>query len=251
MYGLNLSHTEYEEIAVNRITKKHRKKEAELMNICWWDYRAKHPTWKTYLFAGTFRETFRRLYARHIDSDVGDNVRGYSRPDPLDNRPNRGKKAKISTPTYFWKARQYADEMGAPYDFYITNAAEIALRRKNSEAAIGRMKTSDSRKLMLSASNLYEVNIVADVYERWQEMQRYAPRFARDERYIIKPGEEVSELQKAHEKHVIQHALKMSHPQYCLANAINRGHVRREVVERLTSYFSERVLFEVGELSQS
>ena len=160
MYGLNLTRPEYEEIAVTRIPKKHRKDEAQLMNICWWDYRGHHPAWKTYLFAGPFREVFRRLYARNIEADPGENVRGYSRPDPLDNRPSRGKKSKLATPTYFWKARQYADEMGAPYDFYVNVACETALRRKNNHAAIGRMKTSDSRKLLLSASNLYEEGVV-------------------------------------------------------------------------------------------
>lgn len=249
MYGLDLTTPEYEEIAVNRIAKKHRKDEAELMNCCWWDYRGKHPTWRTYLLAGIYRETFRRLYVRHIDADITDNVRGYSRPDPLDNRPNRGKTSKIPMPTYLWKARQYADEMGAPYDFYVNCAAETAIRRKTSNVAIGRMKTSDSRKLMLSASNLYEESIVLTVYERWQEMQRYAPRFARDPGYIIKPGQSVTPLQSEHEKAVINHAISMSHPQYCLSNAVMKGHVRMALLEKL-SVISERVLSEIKELSQ-
>lgn len=249
MYGLDLTTRDYEEIAVTRIAKKYRKSEAELMNSCWWDYRGQHPTYRTYLFAGCYREAFRRLYVKYIDSEITDNVKGYSRPDPLDNRPNRGKTSKIATPTYLWRARQYADEMGMPYDFYVSTAAELAVRWKTGEAAVGRMKTSDSRKLMLSASNLYQENIILGVYERWQDMMKHAPLFARSKAYVMDGKSEPTPLQLAHERHVISQAMKMSYPQYCLSNAVIKGHVRLEIL-KAASFIDDWVLSEIIELSQ-
>ncbi len=242
MHGMNLSLLEYEEIAITRIDKKYRKNEAELMNRAWWDYRTMHPTQRTYLFAGHFSEQFRSLYQRHISHQLSDNIKGYSRPDPLDNRPNKGKRSKLPTPTYLWRARQAADYIRCPYDFYTFHACSIAMRHKTNEAAVGRMKTEDSRKLMLSASNLYEEQVFSLVAEKWKDFQRTSPRFARGEDYIIQEGFSPTPLQLEHEKNLIAHAKRMANPEYLLANAVRKGHVRKAILPLLSKIFGERVI---------
>lgn len=248
MHGMDLSLIQYEEIAVTRIDKKYRRNEAELMSKTWWDYRTMHPTKRTYLFAAFYREQFRALYQRHISHDISENVRGYSRPDPLDNRPNKGKRSKLPTPTYLWRARQAADYIGCPYDFFCFHACTTALRHKTSDVAVGRMRTVDARKLMLSASNLYEEQVFMKVYEKWEETQRSAPRFARSEEFVIKPGMRPTELQAEHERHLIAHAKKMMNPEFLLANAVRKGHVRQELLPMLVKLFGEGVIERTKEL---
>lgn len=116
-FGHELTALECERLALERIDGKHLAKETKLFESKWFDYRRMHPTQATYLFAFFFDAAHKALIRERVDFRI-ENWTSFKGKDFL----------KIKPTEYhgFWKARQKADELGLPYDFYCNAAIRWA-----------------------------------------------------------------------------------------------------------------------------
>jgi hypothetical protein len=85
-------------------------KEAALQATVWPEYGYDTPLQRTQRFAQEYYAAYRRAHAKYIDPD------GTYKPRPI--HPNLGMNAPADI-TSLWKARQFADEHGQPYDLAI------------------------------------------------------------------------------------------------------------------------------------
>jgi hypothetical protein len=86
------------------IPEELRIKESELRQSRWFDYRNKLPMQLTQLFADTYCEIYKEMYAKLRDYEYAEKITGNLSDSDL-----------IS----LWLARQAADAIGCPYGFYI------------------------------------------------------------------------------------------------------------------------------------
>ena len=162
--GSELSEIECEFIALERVSLSLLKEERELYKTAWFDYRALHPTKRTYLFAHYYEEAFRHMIRLHVDYEQveGPAPRSYlPRKDPL-GKPSAllakeaksGKSSPFRNTTCIWKARQKADLLGIPYDVFCMSGMK---------AAIGRIW-----QRIPTPGQLYSINILEQIIDRWE-----------------------------------------------------------------------------------
>lgn len=97
-----------------RAFRKHFKKELQLFQTKWVDYRILHPVVATYLYAAEFVIAYKRYYTMTVDCEKGLYVKGFKGGDAWAASNSLG----------FIKGRQQADTLGIPYWFYISKAYE-------------------------------------------------------------------------------------------------------------------------------
>lgn len=239
-YGDDLTAQEYDRIALDRLTRKFTKEEARLQSECWFDYRFMHPVKRTYLFAAYYSAAFKREYEKRIDADSS-LAKGYSRPDPLDNRPSRGKTRKLVTPTYFWQARRMADELRIPYDFYINTGMRFVLDSlRTAETAVGRGAGGNKGKLLISPGNLYQDRVVEHVAEKWDEHQRSFIRKAEDQFYVFTEAPH-HPYRREHEAYLLRAASKLGSSEFAVQNYLDQGLIRLEAARLLHGNMSVSV----------
>jgi hypothetical protein len=107
------------------IAKSDLKRERELNETKWFDYCFIDPTHATKLFAESYKQAYRAAWARHFDVAESEHRRGlFLVPTFLDPNPSKNARRTI---TGLWKARQFADELGVPYDFFCRVAFQFWL----------------------------------------------------------------------------------------------------------------------------
>jgi hypothetical protein len=165
--GENLSDQECDTIALSRFKHTLFKDEAQRQQDCWFDYRFMHPILRTYLFAHYYQRAYKATYEKYIDIDSA-HVIGLSRPqDPLDNRPSSKSPSRLRTPTCLIRARQIADELSIPYDFYTMNSLRFLMKSRHADKMVGQTRDGKLR-LNIQASAIYSEYIVLDVLEKWK-----------------------------------------------------------------------------------
>ena len=162
-FGQDLSDDECEGLMLerfgsgDRVFKKRFKRELNLMQTKWFDYRILHPVIATYLFAWEYTKVYQRYYAMTIDYGKSAYVRGF-----------KGGDAWLSTNSGgFVNARQKADELGMPYGFFISNAFDFLYIKK--------------WKHIPRPCHLYAADVIEVVTQRWSEFQRAAMTLAQDD----------------------------------------------------------------------
>lgn len=119
--GTNLTRQAYEALAIRYVKPALFKGESDLYATKWWDYRPWHPLQATYHFAHAYKLAMRRAIMQRTDLYRGLNAKGLAHEDFLQCSP--------ATITGMWKARQVADGIGCPYDFYCSQAMKYAQKR--------------------------------------------------------------------------------------------------------------------------
>lgn len=240
---LDLTLDEYEQIAVERIGPALLKREVDLFNNCWFDYRFMHPTLRTYVFADIYISLFKEFYERHIDID-STKARGFSRPDPLDNRPPRiskerieaGVKArKLRTPTCLWRARQTADSLGMPYHEYIKGCFHFILQMHNAEYVVGQMKDKEKTpKLKVSICHFYSDYIADYAGEHWIELGDFNSAYSELEFYKFESKNDNHVYKLEHEKRILESLeRKIANVDVAAANFVNKRLIRPEQVYKV------------------
>lgn len=93
--------------------------ERELHHLKWFDYRFMSPREATLHFRDEFQKLYRRKYGQNIDTEESLQKFGVSRGEPEANRTEF---------TSFWRARQFADQLGVSYSVFLEAAFEVLLR---------------------------------------------------------------------------------------------------------------------------
>jgi hypothetical protein len=136
--------------------------EVPLMSTKWFDYRQLTPVQATYLFADRYREAFKQNFRRYVDYARADYVKALRREDLF--------KCEPTIVSGIWRARQHADAMGIPYEDYLADALNRAMRVH--------------REFLPKPTQLYTDAIVEYVQERWEQRQRAKLYVAESDLYM-------------------------------------------------------------------
>lgn len=117
-HAVNLSALELERRTWQFVRADLLAEESSLYQTKWWDYRPLHPLAATYRFTLAYHDAYVRAYAKRKDVNAAKFV------NPL--KENNFLRGSTQAVTGFWRARQFADRLGTPYDFYCTRAMEYA-----------------------------------------------------------------------------------------------------------------------------
>lgn len=150
------------------ISQKFLAIEASLYTSKWFDYRFMSPVKATRLYAKTYQTEYRHMYRRYFDSRTAAYVKPIKFADIFDYA--REKNANKSVLTGLWRGRQFADALGMPYQTFIENAFDIALRH-----------WPHSFKPL--PQNLYAEFVIEKMVDLWSELQLTGDFIAEDERY--------------------------------------------------------------------
>jgi hypothetical protein len=133
-----------------RLSKDVGALEQKLMETKWFDYRFMSPLDATELFVESYKASYRRKWGVYFSTIEGSKKKatriGGWRSSPTEF-------------TSFWKARQFADQVGVPYEFFCDCALESLLRRGWERPA--------RPNQLYSEKNL--AVIVEYVVEKWRE----------------------------------------------------------------------------------
>lgn len=102
--------------ATARFSKLDREKERHLYGCKWFDYRFLSPNAATARFYVLYQDVYRWKYSATIDSLEAEKKTGVSR------ETTRGER------TSFWRARQFADELGVTYEIFLEAAFQVFTR---------------------------------------------------------------------------------------------------------------------------
>lgn len=117
-FGSDLTTVECEHILHQRLPKRHYEGiEAKLFETKWFDYFDLHPVQATHLFAHLYVEALQAQLRIRLDYRRAGSISPIKEEDIFDTRPSLYKA--------LWKARQAADSIGVPYDFYCHRAMEL------------------------------------------------------------------------------------------------------------------------------
>jgi hypothetical protein len=100
-----------------KFSKIDREKERNLYRQKWFDYRFISPTDATARFYILYQEVYRWKYRININAPDAEKKTGVS------------KQHAWSAMTSFWRARQFADELGVTYDVFLDAAFQVCVRR--------------------------------------------------------------------------------------------------------------------------
>jgi hypothetical protein len=115
----SLSQIRFREIldATRKFSKLDRERERILYERKWFDYRFLSPMAATVSFYHLYQDFYRWKYAANIDALEAEQKTGVSR------KPKRGEG------TSFWRARQFADELGVTYEIFLEATFQVCIRR--------------------------------------------------------------------------------------------------------------------------
>ena len=243
--GETLTNEQCDKLALERFSLKLFEGESELQQLCWFDYKHDHPVKRTYRFAAEYMKAYKALYMKYIDCDA-DHIYGLSRPnDPLDNDPPKNKKTKLRTPTCLWRARQVADGLGMPYDFYVSTALEQLFRTRYKKTLLS-MNAENKQRLNIQASAMYSDELVAHVAQKWEEYQKARIIWSENEALAFTPDEMAlknapHEYKLAYEKYLIKQIYQRTMRDFALDTAIQRGYLRPQIAYKIFGYEQEHV----------
>jgi hypothetical protein len=129
--------------ATSNFSKSDRERERKLHGQKWFDYRFLSPTAATAHFYVLYQDVYRRKYAANIDSLEAELKTGVSR---------KGTRGEL---TSFWRARQFADELGVTYEIFLEAAFQVCIRNGwNRLPHVNQLYGSKNREVIASAVKL-------------------------------------------------------------------------------------------------
>jgi len=162
-FGENLTDIECEALMIekfgsgSRTFRKHFANELKLMSVKWFDYRIQHPVVSTYQFAKEYMAVYRNYYQKTIDCERGKYVKSFKGQDPWISSQAGG----------FIKGRQFADELGIPYDLFIGEAFSFLFNKKWHH--------------LPRPCHLYADDVLESVAVKWEERKRVTMVLAKDD----------------------------------------------------------------------
>lgn len=202
------------------------KRERRLYQLKWFDYCFLSPAKATKLFADSYIKAYREAWARHFDRDESARRRGlfkvpsFSAPDPS------SKERQLLTS--LWRARQFADELGVPYDFFCRSAFQFWLDQ-------GPTRLPQPNQLY---SAQWRERIAAAVTSTWEERRNSMEMYAKARQFLAAAKRDTA-AQKRYVQWVVDTLRrKHGHP-HQIAWAISRNILTE--VEALDAFGAERI----------
>lgn len=168
--------------------------EPELATTKWFDYRFLHPVMATRIFADSYTEAYRAAWARHMDRDEAEHK------DPL---RDFGKKPAVFVG--LWKARQAADRLGVPYNFFCRRSIRWAVDR--------------NYKHIPRPNQLLSEEALASVREAWEELTGARLYRAETDHYLARSWCD-HPAQHDHAEWLVTQARRRAHPEHILGEVV-------------------------------
>jgi hypothetical protein len=182
-----------------RIAQPLIESERELMGRKWFDYRFMTPMDATDYFITEYGHAFRDYWDRHIDRNEGRLKIGVGSIHPTINS------AEL---TGFWRARQFADQLGVPYRLFLNWA-------NNGFAQNGWPRVP--RPNQLYAARVRSI-VSAEVMSRWDAYGSHLVRFSSLPQYKVAHFRNLP-AQKAHQDWVVRELKRRHARPYLLTQA--------------------------------
>ncbi len=144
------------------IDTKRLAEERDISGVKWFDYRFISAVQATERFYETYIHLYREAFRRNFDAGTATLKRAV---------PARGLWVSPGEFSAAWRARQIADGFGMPYDFFIRECIEAALRR-----GVARVPRPNQ---------LYNLLSMPHVQERWEERRKALPLFSELPQYRV------------------------------------------------------------------
>jgi hypothetical protein len=144
------------------IDTKRLAEERDISGVKWFDYRFISAVRATERFYETYIHLYREAFRRNFDAGTATLKRAV---------PARGLWGSPGEFSAAWRARQIADGFGMPYDFFIRECIEAALRR-----GVARVPRPNQ---------LYNLLSMPHVQERWEERRKALPLFSELPQYRV------------------------------------------------------------------
>lgn len=189
--------------------------EAELFGTKWFDYRMMTVYDATILYANTFNDIYRRIFAVEFDRSRAQHVVGVSIGKMLEGLKSGDSHAKKRF-SGLWRGRQVADALGMPYSEYI----DMAMRRRLRFWKRGNLPRPDQ---------IYGQLDVEWVQSKWQEAQAAKLYLAEHPAYEMRNYAGLAHQNDYHEWLFAQ-ANYRANPFYQLAQFVNEGRLPIEKV---------------------
>lgn len=220
-YNDNLAFDHYEILMINKIPKKERKIETELMTTKWFDYRLMHPMYASYYFFDLYVKEFQAFWAKAINFEAAPFItpfKGEARKDFLKAREGLS----------IWRLRQKADMLGIRYDFFL----KTAFNKIHRMQAGGRVVPP--RPSMFNSEDL-----LAEIHLEWLAMCKASLQIACSPYFYVSNFNH-SLIQRDHEKFVMDQVAQRSVPHYSLASCLHQYEVVR--IESALQRFDEQTV---------
>jgi hypothetical protein len=212
-YGHDFSSEECDRRGLLYIDSKLFRGEPELINKRWFDYRFMHPIKATYLFAFYYRNAYRKFFKQTADIREAKQKGGFRGIDCLTQNKQ--------TAHGFLRARQHADRLGIPYDFYVFEAMRLA---------ISKLWQKPPRP-----AHLYSDEFSTAIQIAWDEELSVCVRLPIHGFYRT-PGAHIFKAQ--FKQWLAGQILARSAPEFMLAYAVER--------DRMLSWFEAEAIFDPG-----
>ena len=206
--------------------EKDQEKELRLFQSKWWDHRHLSVCEATYLFCHLFTVETRSIIRAHIDDRPPRLAKNGKLVDwsPLGNDPIKPPKDEKAQKRWRIKlngiirARQWADQHGIPYEFFV----KCALRK----IYFGQMYLLQFTKLpdtkMLNGAEMRE-----HVLLQWAERLEAQIQYGRHDRYVLVNGCGHADVHK-HQDWIVEQIKRRSHPHFALGKFIGMGLLDRD-----------------------
>jgi hypothetical protein len=138
--------------ATSAFSKPDRERERDLYGQKWFDYRFLSPIAATARFYHLYQDVYRWKYAANIDALEAERKTGVS------------KKATRGERTSFWRARQFADELGVTYEVFLEAAFQVCIRRGwNRLPQMNQLYGPKNIEAIASVTNEYRIKLVGAI----------------------------------------------------------------------------------------
>jgi hypothetical protein len=206
-----------DEMSIGRIHHGLLKKEAQLFDQKWFDYRRLHPTVATHYFVHCYTAAYSRTIKKAFDVQRGPWHPGVK----VEWWP------KLETSS-FWRLRQQADGMGIPYYFFVCRLMDYFLD-----------STHWSR--VPRPAHLGKDEAIASVSGAWEEALRTRLQLPEDTFYTA-PAFVGHPYQIQCEAWLLEQAQRRSNPRYSIAMLIYKyAHVRECALDALPEQLQAEV----------
>lgn len=164
----NLETQEMDAVVIDAIPRDLLTREADLMKTKWFDYRILHPWQATALFLEAYRSEHAWIMRKREDVTTHWFKKGIS----VSKLHNARSQQMIS----LWKARQAADAIGCPYDFFCRELLDWAEKRNWTH--------------LPRVSQLYAEENIEAITELWTAGKKYRLRTATEPCFHRDAGDE-------------------------------------------------------------
>lgn len=185
------------------------------MGAAWFDYRVLHPVQATAIFMSAYRESHSYVMSRRVDM-TQTKLNGI-RALALADQPQ-------TIRTGLWVARQHADSLCCPYEFYTLAILSFADKCNYSRLPL--------------PGQLYAENFAEHVAESWRDSVAVMPRFASNAAYAA-DNFSGHQWQRDYIDYLVETVRGRTHPQYALAMVLTNRHM---TVEQAVEYFGEELV---------